>query len=270
MRKAMIMATVLAAGLAVQAQADSVVAVGLPEGARMELVHVAGGTYRMGSDDARGVKQGYDASRPAHEATVADFYIGRTEVTRAQWRAVMGSLPEGSAGADSLAVGDVTWDEAVQFTALLSQLTGHRFRLPYEAEWEYAARGGRRGKGHPFAGCDRAQLERHAWLCTNSGGTPHPVAAREPNELGLYDMCGNVAEWCIDWMAPYGGGPQPPQGPAEGDSRVLRGGHYGSTSSACAVFDRGWYLPSGRYPYYGLRVVMEPDPQQEEEEPYGN
>lgn len=237
---------------------DSVLAVQLPDGLSFEMVWVEGGTFTMGSNRPEGVSHNYDASRPEHRVTVGNYYIGRFEVTQALWVAVMGENPSKFTGNDELPVEQVSWNEAQQFVALLSQMTGYRFRLPTEAEWEYAARGGKQGRRTPFAGANRGQLEQSAWFCVNSGRTTHRVGSLAANELGLYDMSGNVAEWCSDWMAPYGAEEQKdPRGPREGESRVLRGGHYNSVSAACTVYDRGWYVPSATSEYYGLRVVME-------------
>lgn len=252
---------------------DSVVRVDLPDGQRMELVWVERGTFTMGSNDARGVDKRYESTRPEHTVGVGGCYMGRYEVTQGQWRAVMGENPSHFTGNDSLPVEQVTWADAQRFVTLLSQLTGFLFRLPTEAEWEYAARGGNRADGQPYAGCDRNHLPEYAWFCVNSEGHTHPVGRLRPNALGLYDMGGNVAEWCSDWMAPYMEAAQKdPRGPKEGDSRVLRGGHYNSTSPGCAVFDRGWYVPTGKTEYYGLRVAMEPGEDEAEEpvvEPVG-
>lgn len=234
---------------------DSVVSVDVGAGWRLEMVWVEGGTFRMGSNEARGVSHSYEATRPEHEVTVDGYYMSRYEVTQGVWKAVMGENPSKFAVDDSLPVEQVLWAEAQRFVTLLSQLTGRRFRLPTEAEWEYAARG---GKGYPFAGCARGQLERHAWFCVNSGRETHRVGLLEPNGYGLYDMSGNVAEWCSDWMEPYSGEPQTnPRGGRVGSSRVLRGGHYNSVSAACTVYDRSWYTPSATSEYFGLRVVME-------------
>ncbi len=239
---------------------DGVVRVELPEGQSIEMVWVEGGTFTMGSDDGAGVEKQYEYTRPAHRVTLGGFYMGRYEVTQGVWRAVMGENPSYFKGSDSLPVEQVTWADAQRFVALLSQLTGRRFRLPTEAEWEYAARGSGKVKGgeFPFAGCERKLLPEYAWFCVNGEGHTHPVGRLLPNSRGLYDMSGNVAEWCSDWMADYEAAEQKdPRGPKDGDSRILRGGHYNSTSPCCAVFDRGWYVPSGKTEYYGLRVVME-------------
>ena len=239
---------------------DSVFTVRLGNGVAFDLVWVEGGTFTMGSNQARGVKYNYQSAQPEHRVTVDAYYIARCEVTQELYAAVMGTNPSKFAVSHQHPVEGVTWDEACQFALLLSQMTGHRFRLPTEAEWEYAARGAHRSSRQPFPGTNRQGLDRAAWYCVNSKGTTHAVAQQQPNELGLYDMAGNVAEWCLDWVGEYPSEPQAnPRGPAGGEHRVLRGGHYNSTSSACTVYDRGWYIPSGRYEYFGFRLVMEPD-----------
>ena len=234
---------------------DSVLRVEIPNGPMVEMVYVEGGTFTMGSNDAKGVANHYESTRPEHEVAVGAFYIGRYEVTQALWTAVMGENPSFFRGSTQLPVENISWTQAQEFCMLLSQLTGKRFRLPTEAEWEFAARA---GSDFAFAGCNRNGLDSCAWYCVNSESRTHAVGSRAPNALGLYDMSGNVAEWCADWMGPYTEVRQSdPHGPQTGDSRIVRGGHYYSTSSSCAVFDRGWYVPTGKTEYYGLRLVME-------------
>ena len=237
---------------------DSVYIVELPHDEYIEMVWVEGGTFTMGNNRTpKGVRLTYALAKPEHRVTVGNYYIGRFEVTQRQWRAVMGSNPSRFVG-DDLPVECISWNDAQQFVLMLSQLTGKRFRLPTEAEWEYAARGGHHSAENPFAGCGRDQLDDYGWYCVNSDNVTHPVGRLRPNELSLYDMSGNVAEWCQDWVEEYTEAEQTnPRGPKEGENRVLRGGHYGSTSAACTVYDRGWYLPTGKYELYGLRVVME-------------
>ena len=237
-----------------QAQ-DSVLAVKVTDGVTIEMVRVKGGTFTMGCNNApKGVKLNYALAKPEHRVTVDSYWMGCYEVTQALWKAVMGNNPSKFQG-DSLPVECVSWNEAQQFVLMLSQMTGRRFRLPTEAEWEFAARG---GSAHHYAGCERSGLDDHGWYCVNSENNTHPVGRLRPNTLGIYDMSGNVAEWCQDWVEEYTEAEQTnPRGPREGENRVLRGGHYGSTSAACTVYDRGWYLPTGKYEFYGLRVVME-------------
>ena len=244
--------------------ADSVVRVAISDDVSIDMVWVKGGTFTMGSNEPpKGVKLTYESSRPEHRVTVSDFYIGRFEVTQSLWKTIMSENPSKFTDNDSLPVECVSWTEAQQFAILLSQLTGKRFRLPTEAEWEYAARGGvksheLRVKRLPFAGCERSDLGGYCWYCATSKGRTHPVGQLKPNVLGLYDMSGNVAEWCLDWVEAYSAEEQTnPHGPSDGENRVLRGGHYNSISAACTVYDRGWYLPSGKYEFYGFRLVME-------------
>lgn len=238
---------------------DSVVRVQVADGVEMEMVWVQGGSFTMGSNATpKGVKLTYALARPEHRVTVDGYFIGRYEVTQGLWQAVMGENPSKFKGSVNLPVESVSWTEAQEFAMRLSQMTGRRFRLPSEAEWEYAARGGSKSQRNPYAGCNRNQLDNHGWYCVNSDGATHAVGQLQPNELGLYDMSGNVAEWCQDWVEAYTSEEQTnPRGPRQGENRVLRGGHYNSTSAACTVYDRGWYLPSGKYELYGLRIVME-------------
>ena len=238
---------------------DSVVRVQVADGVEMEMVWVEGGSFTMGSNATpKGVKLTYALARPEHRVTVDGYFIGRYEVTQGLWQAVMGENPSKFKGSVNLPVESVSWTEAQEFAMRLSQMTGRRFRLPSEAEWEYAARGGSKSQRNPYAGCNRNQLDNHGWYCVNSDGATHAVGQLQPNELGLYDMSGNVAEWCQDWVEAYTAEEQTnPRGPRQGENRVLRGGHYNSTSAACTVYDRGWYLPSGKYELYGLRIVME-------------
>lgn len=242
---------------------DSIVTLG--DNVAIDLVWVEGGSFIMGNNETpKGVKLTYEESSPEHRVTVDGFFIGRFEVTQGQWKAVMGDNPSRFAGNDSLPVETVSWEEAQQFVTLLSQMTGKRFRLPYEAEWEYAARGGNKGRGLPYAGFVRATLDTSCWYCVNSKGCTHTVGSRMPNELGLFDICGNVAEWCQDWVDAYTAEEAVnPHGPREGEHKVLRGGHYSSTSATCTVYDRSWYIPTGKNETFGLRVVMEPSTAEE-------
>lgn len=243
-------------------------AVELADGQRIELVWVEGGTFTMGNNRATGgVRHNYEASRPEHQVTVHGYYIARYEVTQGQWSAVMGENPSKFTGDGRLPVEQVSWSEAQQFVTMLAQATGQRFRLPTEAEWEYAARGGGHSLRNPYPGCTRQQLEDHVWFCVNSDRHTHPVGSLAPNELGLYDMGGNVAEWCSDWMAPYSADEQNnPRGAGDGESRVLRGGHYNSVSDACTVYDRSWYVPTAKSEYHGLRLAMDPPEDENDKE----
>lgn len=223
----------------------------------MRMMPVEGGTFVMGCTHPRGEKHTYADELPLHRVTVNSFMMGQHEVTQALWKAVMGENPSKWAGNDSLPVEQVSWNAAQIFIARLSQMTGYRFRLPTEAEWEYAARGGCRSHGTPYPGV-RSQMWEACWYGGNASGHSHPVGLLKPNELGLFDMGGNVMEWCADWMAPYTAQPQTsPQGPRSGECRILRGGCFNSPTWGCSVFERGWYLPDYGYSYFGLRLVID-------------
>ena len=197
-------------------------------GVQFTMVEVGGGTFTMGATSEQG-SDAWDEEKPAHEVTLSDYYIGQTEVTQALWEAVMGSNPSDSKG-DNLPVERVSWDDCQVFIQKLNQLTGKQFRLPTEAEWEYAARGGRKSRGYKYAGGNN--IDSVAWCDGNSGNETHPVATKQANELGIYDMSGNVWEWCSDWFGGYQSSSQSdPQGPSSGSRRVYRGG--------CSIFAWG-------------------------------
>lgn len=221
------------------------------------MMPVEGGSFVMGCTRPRGEKNTYADELPAHKVVLSSYYIGQYEVTQGLWKAVMGGNPSKWVGNDSLPVEQVSWNDAQIFIARLSQITGYRFRLPTEAEWEFAARGGVRSRGTVYPGV-RNQVWEVCWSALNSGGRSHPVGRLKPNELGLYDMGGNVLEWCSDWMAAYPATPQTsPQGPTSGENRILRGGCFNSPTWACSVFERSWYLPDYGYAYFGFRLVVD-------------
>ncbi len=218
------------------------------------MVAVAGGTFQMGAwgstlDDA------YDWEKPAHEVTLSDYYIGETEVTQALWEAVMGSNPSSFKGAD-LPVESISWDDCQTFISELNAQTGKTFRLPTEAEWEYAARGGNKSNNYCYSGSD--DIDAVAWYWDNSDMRTHPVGQKSPNELGLYDMTGNVWEWCSDWFGDYSSSSQTnPTGAVSGSKRVERGGCYGNDAEDCRVSDRGSNTPGIRTGSLGLRLVLQ-------------
>ena len=187
----------------------------------INMMCVEGGTFMMGAME--GDTQVYDNEKPAHEVTLTyNYYIAQTEVTQALWKAVMGNNPSTMIG-DDLPVNNVLWEEADAFVKRLSQMTGYTFHLPTEAEWEFAARGGKKSKGYLYAGSD--DVDEVAWYANNSGGKTHAVGTKKPNELGIYDMSGNAWEWCSDWLAPYSAEAQVnPVGPATGEYHVYHGG----------------------------------------------
>lgn len=221
-------------------------------GVRFTMVAVKGGTFTMGAtyDDAE-VDAEVD-EEPAHEVTLSDYYIGQTEVTQALWEAVMGSNPSNHKG-DNLPVENVSWDDCQVFIQKLNQLTGKQFRLPTEAEWEYAARGGRKSRGYKYAGGNN--IDSVAWCDGNSGNETHPVATKQANELGIYDMSGNVLEWCSDWCGDYTSSSQSdPQGSSSGSFRVIRGGCYYNFARNCRVSYRISNTLDYRSGYLGLRL----------------
>lgn len=236
-------------------------------GISFKMVEVQGGTFTMGCVGATGCDC-YDEEKPLHQVTVSDFCIAETEVTQALWGAVMGYNHSGFQG-DELPVESVTWDECQQFIAKLNGMTGRKFRLPTEAEWEYAARGGNKSKeAHKYSGSN--SLSEVGWYDDNSGGDSeqlghkqtHPVKKKWPNELGLYDMSGNVCEWCNDWYTSYDTNPQiNPQGaPDDGSScfRVRRGGNWLYGARFCRVSYRYSGKPVSTSNYVGFRLALEP------------
>ena len=220
-------------------------------GVKFTMVPVEGGTFTMGATS----EQGSDAEedeKPAHRVTLCDYYIAQTEVTQALWEAVMGSNPSFFEG-DNLPVEQVSWNDCQVFIQKLNQLTGKQFRLPTEAEWEYAARGGRKSQGYKYAGGNN--IGSVAWYTGNSGIETHPIGTKQANELGIYDMSGNVYEWCSDWYGDYTSSSQSdPQGPSSGSGRVGRGGDYGSSAGYCRVSNRYGILPGCRGDNLGLRL----------------
>ena len=217
----------------------------------------------------------HNDERPAHEVTLSSYSIGKTEVTQALWQAVMGSnpslfTPENGYSSDlNRPVECVSWYDCQTFIAKLNEMTGKNFRLPTEAEWEFAARGGNKGQGYLFAGSNN--IDDVAWYWNNipsqtegaEGYGTQTVGTKAPNELGLYDMTGNVWEWCQDWLGDYTSEPQTnPQGPATGYYRVGRGGGWNwsgssySNTSNCRVSVRSHNRPDLIVGHQGLRLVL--------------
>ena len=224
-------------------------------GVSFKMVWVEGGTFTMGCTPEQG-GDCYYVESPAHSVTLDGYYMGETEVTQALWSAVMGSNPSSHKG-NNLPVDRVSWSDAKDFIKRLSQLTGCTFRLPTEAEWEYAARGGSKSRGYKYAGSD--DVDAVAWYGGNSDCNTYPVSQKAANELGLYDMSGNVLEWCSDRWGGYSSGAQRnPTGPGSGSSRVLRGGSYYDGERYCRVSDRNYYSPAYRYYGHGFRLVFRP------------
>ena len=219
------------------------------------MVSVSGGTFMMGANS--GDSEAYDYEKPRHSVTLSGYRIGKYEVTQREWLAVMGSNPSWFEG-DNLPVERVSWDDIVNdFLPKLNRMTGLSFRLPTEAEWEYAARGGNRSIGYKYSGGDN--IGSVAWYDGNSGSTTHPVGQKQGNELGLYDMSGNVWEWCSDWhdFDYYSSSPSTnPKGPSSGSARVYRGGSWFHYARFCRVSYRSYDDPSGTFRNVGLRLVL--------------
>ena len=215
---------------------------------RFKMIKVYGGTFTMEATKEQR-KDANDDERPIHKVTLSDYYIGQTEVTQALWTAVMDSNPSNFKG-DNLPVENVSRKNCQTFieklnSLLSNELGGMRFALPTEAQWEFAARGGNNSQGYKYAGSNN--LDDVAWYRDNSVEQTHPVAQKQPNELGLYDMSGNVAELCQDWYGSYSSDAQTnPQGPARDPFRALRGGHWRSEAKDCRVSFRRSSAPGER------------------------
>ena len=224
-------------------------------GVKFKMMKVEGGTFTMGATKEQG-SDAWDDEKPAHQVTLSDYYIGETQVTQALWKSVMGNNPSFWEG-DNLPVEKVSWEDAQVFIKKLNGITGRTFRLPTEAQWEYAARGGKNSKGYKYSGSN--SIDEVAWYDGNSRARIHPVKEKKANELGLYDMSGNVYEWCNDWYGDYSSDAQTnPQGPDEDSYRVLRGGSWHYLAGDCRVSYRSCYDPERRYYHVGFRLVMCP------------
>jgi formylglycine-generating enzyme required for sulfatase activity len=220
-----------------------------------DMVYVKGGKFTMGCTSEQ--EDCGDDEKPSHKVTLSGFNIGKYEVTQLQWQAVMGTNPSDNKGCGECPVEKVSWNDIQEFIKKLKKLTGKRFRLPTEAEWEFAARGGTRSQGYKYAGSN--SLGSVAWYEENSNDNTHPVGQKLPNELGLYDMAGNVFEWCTDRYGRnyYNTSPSSnPKGPSSGAGRVLRGGGWYYSATRCRVADRNDGDPSYRSFINGFRVAL--------------
>lgn len=224
-------------------------------GITFTMVALQGGTFTIGATSEQG-GDAWDCEKPAHRVTLSDYYIGQTEVTQALWQAVMGSNPSNFKGSN-LPVEMVSWNDCQQFITKLNQLTGRKFRLPTEAEWEYAARGGNKSHGYKYSGGNT--LTEVAWYDGNSGFKTHPIAQKQANELGIYDMTGNVWEWCQDWYDERYYGKSPSNNPYNNTSasyRVIRGGCWNFKDRLCRVSYRDGYPPDNTDYRIGLRIAL--------------
>lgn len=198
-------------------------------GVSFVMVNVEGGTFTMGAN--AGDDNASSNENPAHQVTVSTFAIGQTEVTQALWEAVMGNNPSHFVDVNK-PVEKVSWNDCQEFIVKLNQMTGKNFRMPTEAEWEFAARGGNKSQNSLYAGSNN--IANVAWYDDNSGDVSHVVASKAANELSLFDMSGNLWEWCSDWFGDYGADAQAnPAGPASGEEKVLRGGSWCSSAKKC-------------------------------------
>ena len=226
-------------------------------GVSFDMVYVEGGTFDMGATTEQG-SDAYSGEKPVHSVTLSGYYIGKCEVTQELWEAVMGSNPSNFKGAQN-PVESVSWNDCQEFVSRLNSLTGRTFRLPTEAEWEYAARGGNKSRHYKYSGSDN--IDDVAWHDGNSGGSTHAVGTKAANELGIYDLSGNVWEWCSDWYGFYNEGAETnPQGPLSvyPPFRVLRGGSWGNDARGCRVSNRNLSGPGNSNGHSGLRLVLVP------------
>jgi formylglycine-generating enzyme required for sulfatase activity len=219
------------------------------------MVVIKGGTFKMGCRD-----EGFDWEFPAHKVKVSSFKIAKYEVTQKQWVSVMGNNPSHFKG-DNLPVENVSWLEIQEFIAKLNKITGKNYRLPMSSEFEYAARGGKKSKNYKYSGSNK--IDEVAWYAGNSDSITHPVGMKKPNELGLYDMCGNVYEWCNDIYEDYYGAKLTFQeavnaleNPTEKGYRVIRGGGWNSGVQFCRVSYRICYDTKLSHATRGFRLVL--------------
>ena len=236
-----------------QTVSDNTISIPVKGRISIDMVRVEAGTFTMGATAE--MKDPYDNEKPTHQVTLTnDYYIGKYEVTQALWQAVMGNNPSYSKNYN-LPVECVSWDDCQEFISKLNHITGKTFRLPTEAEWEYAARGGNKSRGYQYSGSNN--LSDVAWYDDNSSNTTHAVGTKQPNELGIYDMSGNVWEWCQDRLGAYSSSSQVnPTGANSGSYRVSRGGSWCEFARLCRSSCRDLTSPGNRNYDLGLRLVL--------------
>jgi formylglycine-generating enzyme required for sulfatase activity len=220
-----------------------------------QMVKVEGGTFQMGQSDPDIICKGCTKSeQPVHAVSVNDFYIGKYEVTQDEWRSVMGKNPKELTDfkGDNMPVHSVSWDDIQDFLQKINIKTGKKYRLPTEAEWEYAARGGNKSSGYTYSGSN--DVESVAWMSKNAGSKTHTVGQLKANELGIYDMSGNVWEWCQDWFKGYPGS----SGVSDytGSDRVDRGGGWSLSAGYCRSAYRNSNAPTYRNSSLGFRLAI--------------
>ena len=232
---------------------SNVISIPVKNGITIDMVKVEAGTFMMGATSE--MQDPFDDEKPVHQVTLTnDYYMGKYEVTQALWQAVMGSNPSKFKG-DDFPVEQVSWNDCQEFISKLNYLTGKKFRLPTEAEWEYAARGGKKSRGYQYSGS--SNISDVAWYTDNNGSNTRPVGTKQSNELGLYDMTGNVWEWCQDWYGSYVNSSQTnPTGAVSGSYHVRRGGSWNYVARNCRLSQRHNGIPDFRIYYLGLRLVL--------------
>ena len=245
--------SVLMVFLGIQTQMQAQAPASIPE--KPEMILVEGGTFTMGS------YSGDDDEQPTHRVTLNSFQIGKYPVTVGQYKAFVEatgrSMPDAPSWGwqDKHPMVNVNYNDAVAYCNWLGEKYGGDWRLPTEAQWEYAARGGQNSRGYTYAGGN--DLWDAGWYEDNAGGQTQSVGRKKANELGIHDMSGNVWEWCADWKGKYSSSSSTnPRGPSSGSIRVLRGGSWAYPASSCRVANRFSYAPSGRYTFSGFRVVL--------------
>ena len=232
---------------------DNTISIPVKDGISIDMVRVEAGTFTMGA--TLEMEDPEEWEKPAHQVTLTNnYYIGKYEVTQALWKAVMGKNPSIFNG-DNLPVENVSWKDCQKFINKLNRITGKKFRLPTEAEWEYAARGGNKSRGYHYSGSNN--ISNVACYNGNSGKKTHVVGSKQGNELGIYDMTGNVWEWCHDWFGSYGSSSQVnPTGANSGSCRVNRGGSWNSNARICRSLCRNGSTPGSRNNFLGFRLVF--------------
>ena len=229
------------------------ISIPVKDGISIDMVRVEAGTFTMGATPE--MKEPDDDEKPTHQVTLTnDYYIGKYEVTQALWQAVMGNNPSYFKG-ENLPVDNVSWNDCQEFISKLNSIIGKNFRLPTEAEWEYAARGGNKSRSYQYSGS--SNLSDVAWCRDNSGSKTHTVGSRQANELGIYDMSGNVWEWCQDCFGTYSNSSQVnPTGANSGSKRVIRGGCWYYSAGCCRSSYRDYNTPGSRFDNLGFRLVL--------------
>lgn len=224
-------------------------------GVGFAMIPIEGGTFTMGATEEQ-TEDANEDEYPAHEVTVSSFYMSQIEVTRQLWLEVMGTTPGNFSSNLCRPITHVSWDDCQEFITKLNERLHRSFRLPTEAEWEYAARGGKLSHSYLYAGSN--DIDEVAWYGGNpSGNISHNVAMKKDNELQLFDMSGNVREWCQDYYGPYSSEPQTdPTGPESGYYHVFRGGSFTDRAAWCRVSNRLYNSSNTTSYYIGFRLVL--------------